>query len=102
MTVLDNPETGTVRLVVNNPELARETLSDAGVKHASARCLALEMPNNPGGVAGITCTLTLASTNIDAIHTSSVPGAGTALGIFRVSDIERALALDSENCVLSL
>lgn len=94
ISVLDNTDAGTVRLIVDQPDLAKETLADAGVSYTTARCLSLEMPNNPGGFAGIARTLSLAGINIDYIYASSVPGTGSALGIFRVSDIEQALALN--------
>ena len=94
MAVLDDPDTGTVRLIVDNPEPTKNVLADAGVKHTTASCLALEMPNNPGGFGGVARTLSLAGINIDAIYASALPGAATSLGIFRVSDLDRALSLD--------
>ena len=94
MAVLDNTDTGAVRLVVDNVPLAKELLAAAGMAYASADCLALEMPNSPGGFAHIARKLSLAGVNIDYIYASSLPGTGTALGIFRVSDLDRALALD--------
>ena len=94
MAVLDEPDTGTVRLVVDNPEPAKKILAEAGVKYTSTDCLAAEMPNSLGGFGGIARTLSLAGINIDAIYASAVPGAVTALGIFRVADLDRALALD--------
>ena len=93
MGVLDDPDTGTVRLIVDNPEPPKNVLAD-GVAYASASCLALEMPNNPGGFGGVARTLSLAGINIDAIYASALPGAATSLGIFRVSDLDRALSLD--------
>ena len=97
MAVLDNTDAGTVRLVADDPARARECLSEAGMAYASARCLALEMPNCAGGFAGIARTLSLAGVNINYIYASAVPGAGPALGIFGVSDLKRALVLDWES-----
>ena len=97
ITALENTEPGAVRLVADDPELTKELLSSAGATHTSTRCLAVEMPNNPGGFAGMARILSLAGINIDYIYASTVPGAGTALGILHVSDLERALALDWES-----
>jgi hypothetical protein len=96
ISAADSAATGNVRLVVDNAELARKALSDAGVACTTAMCLALEMPNDPGAFAGIARTLSLAGVNIDYIYASSLPGAATALGILGVSDLERALSLDWE------
>jgi hypothetical protein len=94
IAALDGVDVGGGRLVVDNPDLAKKALSDAGVAYESKRCLAMEMPNNPGGLASIARTLSLAGINIDYIYASGVPRTGKALGIFGVSDLERALAID--------
>jgi hypothetical protein len=91
--VLESTDAGGVRLVVDDPKLAKEALAQCGAAYKSTRCLALEMPNDPGGFAGIARTLSLAGINIDYIYASAVPEAGKALGVFHVSDLERALEL---------
>jgi len=97
ISTIDNTDTGNVRLVVDDPESTKETLSDAGVAYATTRCLALEMPNDPGGFAGIARTLSLAGINIDYIYASASAGSTTALGVLGVSNLERALSLDWES-----
>ena len=96
ISTIDNRDTGTVRLVVEQPGSAKEVLSEAGVAHSSTDCLAIEMPNNPGGFARIARGLSRAGININYIYASGLPGSGSALGIFGVSDLERALSLDWE------
>jgi len=97
IAALDSRASGSARLVVDNPQFTKEVLSQAGVKFTSATCLAVDMPNSPGGFARIARALSLAGINIDYIYASGLPGAGKALGIFGVSDLERALALDWES-----
>ena len=94
LVALDGAAGGSGRLVADHPESAEQVLSDAGVEYTSQKCLALEMPNSPGGLAGIARTLSLAGINIDYMYASGLPGSGRALGIFGVSDLQRALALD--------
>ena len=84
------------RIIVDDPEPAKQALSEAGVSYSTTKCLAIEMPNNPGGLAGISRTLSLAGINIDFIYASATSAPGRALGIFGVSDLERALTLDWE------
>jgi hypothetical protein len=93
ISAIDGPDTGGARLVVDQPESAKGVLARAGVTYTSTKCLALEMPNNPGGFAGIARILSLAGINIDCIYASALPEAGKALGIFHVPDVERALKL---------
>jgi hypothetical protein len=94
IAAFDNTQTGNVRLVADEPELAGTILAEAGVECTSSECLALEMPNDPGGFADIARTLSLAGINIDYIYASGLPDAGKALGVLGVSDLERALTLD--------
>jgi hypothetical protein len=93
ITTLESTDTGSVRVVVDQPGLARKVLDEAGVAYATGDCLALRMPNHPGGFAHIAHTLSVAGINIDYIYASSTADATTALGIFGVSDLDRALAL---------
>ena len=94
MAVLDEPDTGTVRLVVDDPARAKATLADAGADFATRRCLALEMPDDPGGFGAVARALSVDGININAIYASAPSHGGTALGIFHVSDLDRAVALD--------
>jgi hypothetical protein len=93
IAALDSADSGSARLVVDNPQFTKEVLSQAGVRFSSATCLAVEMPNSPGGFARIARALSLAGINIDYIYASGLPHSGKALGIFGVSDLDRALSL---------
>ena len=97
VVALDEVAIGHGRLVVDDPERAEQALKEAGVEFKTTKCLALEMPNDPGGLASIARTLSLAGINIDFFYASGLPSTTKALGIFGVSDLERALALDWEN-----
>jgi len=94
ISTIDNRDTGSVRLVVDNPQVARATFAEAGLACSTCDCLAFEMPNTPGGFAAIARKLALGGVNIDYIYASAVPGPGPALGIFGVTDVERALSFD--------
>ena len=91
MMTLESTDTGAVRIVLDKPDEASEILSKDGVSHSTTECLAVRMPNYPGGLAEVARLLSLAGVNIDYIYGSSTAGSSTALGIFGVSDLERAL-----------
>jgi hypothetical protein len=93
MTTLESPQPG-ARLVVSNPTAVKQTLAEAGVTFTTTACLAFEMPNHPGGLAHIARVLALAGINIDFIYASSTSSSAVALGIFGVSNPERAVGLD--------
>jgi hypothetical protein len=94
ITTVEAGESGIARLVVDRPEAARQTLTEAGVSFSTSECLALQMPNHPGGFARMARVLAFAGINIDYIYATGTASAGEALGILGVSDLERALSLD--------
>jgi hypothetical protein len=96
LTVLDTIDIGTMRMVVNDPQLAKEALSAAGAAYVCVKCVAVEIPNKPGGFAGVARTMALAGVNIEYVYASAMPGIDKTMGIFRVSDVQRALALQYE------
>jgi hypothetical protein len=93
LTTLESTDTGMVRFVVNRPEEAQALLAVDSVPHVATDCLAVEMPNHPGGLAEVARILSVAGVNINYLYGSSVADASTALGIFGVSDLDRALGL---------
>ena len=94
ITTVEATEIGVVRLVVDQPGLAKEVLAEAGVTYTTSDCLVLELPNYPGGFARIARELACAGVNIDYIYATTTPTANSALGILGVSDLERALTID--------
>lgn len=94
MAVLDTIDIGTVRMVVDDAEKAKEVFAAAGAAYVTVKCLAVEVPDQPGGFASAATKLSLAGINIEYIYASALNGADKAMGIFRVSDLERALKLD--------
>ena len=94
MAVLDTVDIGTVRLIVDNVEAAREALDAAGAAYVSVPVIAIPVPNAQGGFARIAGTLANAGINIEYVYATAVSGSDYSLGIFRVSNHEAALELD--------
>lgn len=94
MTVLDTVDVGTMRMVVDNMDVAREALNSAGAAYVEVPVIAIPVPNEEGGFAKIAGVLAASNINIEYFYCTSVPGTDFSLGIFRVSDHEAALDLD--------
>jgi hypothetical protein len=94
ITTIESTDNGLVRMVVDDPDAAKQILAAAEVSFDTCDCLAVEMPNHPGGFEGLARILSLAGININYIYASGVPGADFAVGILGVSDLERALTLN--------
>jgi len=94
MTVLDTVDIGTMRMVVDKMDVAREALNSAGAAYVEVPVIAIPIPNEEGGFARIAGVLAAANINIEYFYATCVPDTDYSLGIFRVSDHEAALELD--------
>lgn len=83
-------EYGAVRLLVDDVEKARQVFRDAGVAHTTIDVLVIEIPNKPGALSVIAGALSDDKVNIEYFYASVAPGNETALGVFKVSDPQRA------------
>lgn len=94
MTVLDTVDIGTMRMVVDDVELAKRTLDEAGAAYVEVPVLSVAIPNAAGGFARIARTLAGANINIDYFYATASHGSDHTVGIFRVSDRDAALEID--------
>lgn len=94
MAVLDTVDIGTVRLIVDNLETAKEALDIAGAAYVEVPVVTIPIPNVLGGFTRVARTLAEARINIEYVYATAVPGADYSLGVFRVSDHETALELE--------
>ncbi|MCH7595931.1 MAG: ACT domain-containing protein [Planctomycetes bacterium] len=95
MTVLDTVDVGTVRMLVDDVEVAK-ALDHAGAAYVEVPVISVPISSRPGSFASIARTLHDAAINIEYIYATAVPGMDVSLGVFRVSDHTAALALDFE------
>jgi hypothetical protein len=89
----ESTEAGSVRLIVSDPDKAKRVLAEADVPFSCRQCLAMEIPNHPGGFAAIARKLAVAGVNIEYIYASATPTAPTALAVLGVSDLDKAESL---------
>jgi hypothetical protein len=96
MTVLDTVDVGTMRMVVDNLQIAKNALSDAGAAYVEVPVVCLPIPNKPGSFARIARTFANAKINIEYVYATGMPGAEHTYGVFRVADHKAALEIDFE------
>ena len=87
-SVSDTADYGIVRLVVNDPDKALEVLHDAGFAVKANDVLCVELPDHPGGLAGVLKVVSDAGVNIEYVYSLI----GTYV-VINVADIERAVGL---------
>lgn len=96
LTVLDSFDIATMRIVVDEPEQAKEALQTAGAAYVPVTVLGLDIPNEPGSLGSIVQEIAQADVNIEYMYLSTMPGADHVRVIFRVSDadIDNVLNVD--------
>ncbi len=94
MTVMDTVDIGTVRMIVDDMEVAKDALDGAGAAYVEIPVITIPIPNELGGFAKIAGTLAAANINIEYAYVTGVPETERTIGVFRVSDHDAALALE--------
>jgi hypothetical protein len=87
-SVSDTADYGIVRLVVNEPDRGLEVLREAGFAVKANDVLCVELPDHPGGLAGILKVVSGAVVNIEYVYSLI----GTYV-VINVADIDRAVGL---------
>jgi hypothetical protein len=90
LTLADTSEFGILRLIVDQPDRARDVLMDAGIVVRISDVLAIAMDDAPGGTVGILHLLSSAGLNVEYIYACVGKQSGKALMVIRTDDIELA------------
>lgn len=81
-------EYGIVRLIVTDPERARQLLHDAGFTTHFSQVICVRVPDEPGGLAKVLDEVATAGASIDYLYSISFQNI-----CFAVRDIDRAIEL---------
>ena len=99
LSLADTADFGIFRLIVNDLEKAVTLLKDNGFTVAKNEVVAVEVPDRPGGLAGILAALQGKSINVEYMYAFVQKSEGNAVLIFRFDDIEKAIdALQKAGC----
>ncbi|MCE5314328.1 MAG: ACT domain-containing protein [Armatimonadota bacterium] len=92
LSIADTVDYGLLRLIVNNPEHAKSVLTDAGFTVALTEVLAIEIPDKPGGLAGIIDIFSDCGVNIEYMYAFVGTSGENAIVIFRVENVDEAIS----------
>jgi hypothetical protein len=87
-SVSDTADYGIVRLIVDDPDKGREVLSAAGFTVKENPVICLDLPDHPGGLAGVLKVVSGAGVNIEYVYSLI-----STYVVINVADIERAVSL---------
>ena len=95
--VADTVDFGILRLIVSDPEKAKESLSSSGFTASVTHVIAVRLDDVPGGLHEVLDTLRLAGIGVDYIYSINKIGGGHAGLIFKVSDPDAATKVLQQN-----
>ena len=87
-SVSDTADYGIVRVVVDRPDVGRKALQDAGFTVKESEVLCLDLPDRPGGLAGVLKTVADAGVNIEYVYSLI-----STYAVINVADIDHAVSL---------
>jgi hypothetical protein len=87
-SVSDTADYGIVRLIVDDPDKGHEVLSAAGFTVKENAVICLDLPDHPGGLAGVLKVVSGAGVNIEYVYSLI-----STYVVINVADIERAVSL---------
>ena len=86
LTLADTSEFGILRLLVDQPDRAKEILTESGVTVRLTDVLAVAMDDAPGGAVGILHLLSEAGLNIEYMYACVGRVSGKAIMVIRTDD----------------
>lgn len=98
LAMMDSTEHGVLRVVVDDPDAAREVFRDLELHFTESEVLRVVLPNRPGAAADLCEKLAAKHVNIAYMYCTGGAKGGKTFVIFKVSDIKKAMkVLDGTN-----
>ena len=91
LSLADTSDFGILRLLVDNTDVALSTLKEGGFTVNKTDVVAVEVPDQPGGLSVILQILDNAQINVEYMYAFVERNAGNAVIIFRFDEIDSAI-----------
>lgn len=92
LSLADTTDFGILRLIVNDPEKAKEVLKANGFTVGKTEVIAVEVPDRPGGLAQILKTVNGKGINVEYMYAFVQKSGANAIVIFRFDNLDKAIA----------
>ncbi len=93
LSVADTADFGILRLIVNKVDLAQKVLKENGFTVGKTTVLAVEVPDQAGGLAGVLKTVEAEGMNVEYMYAFVNKSGEKAVLIFRFDDMDKATQL---------
>jgi len=91
LSLADTADFGILRLIVNDTEKAKQVLKENGFTVGKTEVIGVEVPDRPGGLAGILEVLQKEEINVEYMYAFVQKSGDSAIIIFRFDDIDSAI-----------
>lgn len=99
LSLADTADFGILRIIVNDVDKAHSVLKDAGYTLSETDVVAVEVPDRPGGLAGILNALWGAELSVEYMYAFVRSSGDNAVMIFRFEDADKAIGVLKQNGV---
>lgn len=93
LSLADASDFGVIRLIVDKPGKAAERLKAEGFSVGLTSVVAVEVPDNPGGLASVLKVMTDAGINVEYMYAFVEKTSDNAIVIFRLENMEKTVEL---------
>ena len=97
LSLADTAEYGVLRLIVDQPDKAKEVLSQTGVIVSITQVSAVAMEDVPGGASSVLHSLSEAGLNIEYMYAFVGRVSGKALTVLRTDDVGKTEEILEQN-----
>lgn len=91
LSIADTSDFGILRLIVSDPQTAYVTLKSEGFSASSTDVIAVEVPDKPGGLAGVLDAMEGSGVNIEYMYAFCTRRSDDALVILRMEEVDLAI-----------
>lgn len=99
LSVADTADFGILRLIVDDTEKAKRALRDSGFTVGGTDVVAVEVVDQPGGLAEVLAILNKADLNVEYMYAFVEKSSGNAAIIFRFDELDKAITVLQNNKV---
>jgi hypothetical protein len=92
LCLADTQQYGILRMIVSDWQRAEQLLTAAGFVVKVTEVVAVEVPDRPGGLAGVLRAIEQAGINVEYMYAFTEKRKGRALLVFRFQDADAAVA----------
>lgn len=96
MSMMDSTEHGVLRLVAEDPSAARSAIAALDLPSTETTVLTATLPNRPGALADVVERVASEHINVHYAYCTTGARGGKTLGIFKLSNVNRAVQVLSE------